>query len=842
MGVHRFYGKAIRLNGFTDGLVVPTGMHKERGVKLNRPQYTINTSTDYSSATKTGRMHIPNETNPLNALRGSFTIDAYVIPDYGGTVLSKDGQFTLKVGTPFGHRQASQTSAGPISFTVISGGNSYTVETSFNIDSYMPANMHAYPNGLFKPQDYTHHKQPLMMVTAQFTTTEMKLFLNTALVAELSFGGEEILMDQKSSDLFIGGKGGEYRGLIEGVRINRGVISPKLDPLMVLDETIGMWDFNDEIDIAKHRFFNNARSGNSSQGRDGPDTNDGLFDEPLVFMGYDFANFQSASSNLGFGVFNVRDLPENASLVKDTYTALDKIASLFTGIPLEEVKEQSWYQSQIVVSHGTSFLGVSESQFLDYLSNSASFGGVPQSSLNAVINHSGTHPDSKYHKGATGVTRRHWVDPTSLPASDQYLVEHIQAKGIDTDLDPMVNPIERVRILALDFLNNQIMVVSSQLESYESGSGVNTAGGIENRPGPQGFLYHHEDDTPVWICLGNADLVMDDGNKKVDLTANPGQKTRPKDAYTRAMFTQGQRFKDLSGNNNEAFWISTQSRSPKTIPSNLNPVMKSFGVAVGLLGYAVVGPDPPKPSLICWHSAAHPYSVGVNQSHFMDLTGNKIDFFSDGNSGFWQLESSSVLFNGNPCYKVEPAVGFGGKCLVNIDTSTTNKITTSPTDSYTIFLMVNPTYAPTDNLRFISSQLSTSLTSLDHMKAANTRTFQNGGGSNVKSGVLTENQTQLYCIRINGVTNKVEEWVGGIKMAAQIADGSILSPVDFNDGIFSLMGNATAIDIALERATASNYGCVGNFRFAEYLIYDKALTDIEMVEVNGYFLDKYGVI
>ena len=87
MGVHRFYGKAIRLNGFTDGLVVPTGANKERGVKLNRPQYTVSTSTEYSNATKTGRLHIPNETNPLNALRGSFTIDAYVIPDWGDCIV-----------------------------------------------------------------------------------------------------------------------------------------------------------------------------------------------------------------------------------------------------------------------------------------------------------------------------------------------------------------------------------------------------------------------------------------------------------------------------------------------------------------------------------------------------------------------------------------------------------------------------------------------------------------------------------------------------------------------------------------------------------------------------------
>ena len=156
---------------------------------------------------------------------------------------------------------------------------------------------------------------------------------------------------------------------------------------------------------------------------------------------------------------------------------MEKIASLFTGIPLEEVKEQSWYQSQIVVSHGTTFEAVSASQFLDYLATGSGFSGVPQSSLNLIINHSGTHPDSKYHKGATGVTRRPWTDPASLPANEQYLVEYIQTKGIDTDLDPMVNPVERVRILGLDFLNNQILsflatlrIMSQAVESILRGA------------------------------------------------------------------------------------------------------------------------------------------------------------------------------------------------------------------------------------------------------------------------------------------------------------------------------------------------------------------------------------
>ena len=85
------------------------------------------------------------------------------------------------------------------------------------------------------------------------------------------------------------------------------------------------------------------------------------------------------------------------------------------------------------------------------------------------------------------------------------------------------------------------------------------------------MIYHHEDDTPVWICLGNGDLVIDEGNKNVDLTANPGQKTRPKDGIHSLYVYTGATLQRFIRHNNEAFWISIQSRSPKTLPQILIP-------------------------------------------------------------------------------------------------------------------------------------------------------------------------------------------------------------------------------------------------------------------------------
>ena len=93
MGLHKINSKAIRFNGFTDGIVVPTGQHKESGINLLRPTYSGGSATTKSDATKIGRLHLPTETNPLNRILSAFTIDAFIVPNYGGTVVVKPNCF-----------------------------------------------------------------------------------------------------------------------------------------------------------------------------------------------------------------------------------------------------------------------------------------------------------------------------------------------------------------------------------------------------------------------------------------------------------------------------------------------------------------------------------------------------------------------------------------------------------------------------------------------------------------------------------------------------------------------------------------------------------------------------
>lgn len=84
MGLVRFYGSALRFNGLTDGLVVPTGKYREAGIDLRSKEFSATVKSTKSHSTKMGLKHIASPSNPLNALRGAFTIDAYIIPDYGG--------------------------------------------------------------------------------------------------------------------------------------------------------------------------------------------------------------------------------------------------------------------------------------------------------------------------------------------------------------------------------------------------------------------------------------------------------------------------------------------------------------------------------------------------------------------------------------------------------------------------------------------------------------------------------------------------------------------------------------------------------------------------------------
>ena len=776
--MHTIRSKAIRFNGFTDGIVVPTGQFKESGISLLRPAYGGTTATTKSHATKIGRIHLPTESNPLNAILGPFTIEAFIVPNYGGTVVSKPGCFSLEVGDPFKN--------APIKFSIHCIGRVFTVATSFDVNVLLESHSGTYSGGQHKPNDLTEWAQPLMMVCAQFTGDEMKVFVNGNLVASLNLIENRIL-DNVSSDLFIGGRGGEYRGLIESVRISRGIVEPLVQPFVNNDQTIGFWDFNDEISLPKFHFFNNRNETAESQGRDSS-TYTSLIETPMVMLGYDFQNIND------YGYFKVYDPPEHASSNDDKYTALEKLASYITGLDLIDVKKQTWYATSLNVNSAT-YGGSTGS--LDYLASDR----IKQSSLNAVINQSGTHP-------LTGLTKTATARLVNLTNGNNI------ATAVESDLDPMTNPIERVRIISLDFANNRVVCQSVHLTND---TGVSAT--IENHPKGQGLLFDHADGTPIWLTLGNADLIVDPGNKNTS-AAVANQVSRQKDAFTRAEFTQGQRFEDRSGNRNTAYFTSVQSRitTGTAALTSINPE-----------------PDPPKDKLLMWINAGSITGVsdGATLTHVADQSGNLFGLYT---VGTWVYEANSASFNSKPALRCTSADG----ALINIGTNDgESKQITHTGTSFTAFWFAAVNYNASYNTDLIGQNGGSPKTFFGISGASGNWFFTNNGTTTTNATSTDLTVPGLYSATFNAATTNTTVHYHSATETTFVA--KITGTLSFANSLFTIFGRGASSDPAAKTGTATNKA-IQNTRIAEFLLYEKSMTDAERQQVQGYFLDKYTVI
>lgn len=541
MAIKKLHSQALRFNGFTDGLVVPTGAYRESGVDLYDASHSEKTggtnkvSSYNSDEPKIGLRHIPNEGNGLNNIVGPFTVEAFFIPDKGGVIVSKDRSYILEVGHPL--------KGGVASFTVYTRSSSGLKDAVVASTSYtFPALNTSYSqyasgeiagDGFYvesdftitnKPHDLDLPFQPLMYVNAQFTGKDVRIYINGDLVAKSDFGGEERTIQSVSSDMFIGGRGGEFRGIIESVRISRGTVTPKIQPFTKQTNTMGLWDFEDEDDIPELYFANyNAPAQSMFAGRDGVGQSNDKMPHPMVCVGYDFTNVTvggnitnplTLAAGYNYGHFKIRDFGGSKP------TALLMLASHILSVPIDELPFQAWWNN----GSGVLDIGAHVTKARYHAD------GLPVSNLNAVINASGTDPN------------------TGVPISpyDYELLLQDPAGGIS--LDPFSNPIERIRIVALDFANNRIVIQNTMLQGTDGVADAKS----------QGFMFPHSDNTPVWFTLGNGDLMID-----------PGCDVRPAGQMTRARFTQGQRFKDKSGFGNDGYFVNTFSRNTNEMKDRL---------------------------------------------------------------------------------------------------------------------------------------------------------------------------------------------------------------------------------------------------------------------------------
>lgn len=237
---------ALYFNGVSDSVVCPQGGFTQTGHKL----------IDGSGNVARTSAHVVNDGDALqhafskNQALTSFTVEAWVSPDCGGIIATKEGSFTLRMG--------SVGAPAPASFEVVlDNGVSVAAHSKHNY----PTNAKAFianNNGVSTAQRELYH------VCGVFTGEQVKLYVNGEVMATEKLNGKyrTKINDQ---DLYIGGQGGEYRGYIESVHWQRGPKSTDLKPIAFMkgSSTIGLWRFEEPVEIDENVYHikSNALAG-----------------------------------------------------------------------------------------------------------------------------------------------------------------------------------------------------------------------------------------------------------------------------------------------------------------------------------------------------------------------------------------------------------------------------------------------------------------------------------------------------------------------------------------------------------------------------------------------------
>ena len=252
---------AMFFNGASDGVVVPQGLFTRTGMDTSPNGKTSVTSTGHVRTTE----GVQSEHTSLGRITKSFTIEAWVIPDCGGVIASKEGMFDLRigeVGTPgpaqftvqvfddrLGQQTISVSSATPYVASSAQNGWDGVVYPTHGSDS-LYGTFNRFHGSKNNECAINRNHRELYYIAGVFTGEQVKLYVNGELVASEKLN-QKMLLNYNANDMYIGGKGGEFRGQIEGVHLRRGFNESAVRPMPLLSsaDTVGLWRFEEPVEI-----------------------------------------------------------------------------------------------------------------------------------------------------------------------------------------------------------------------------------------------------------------------------------------------------------------------------------------------------------------------------------------------------------------------------------------------------------------------------------------------------------------------------------------------------------------------------------------------------------------
>ena len=239
---------ALLFDGVSDGVIIPQGNFSKLG-------------QDYDSTNKSASAIVgPSIGDSLitDVIGGELAIEAWIIPDCGGIILSKGKQFRLTMGTidtpgpiefevnlnsPQGNKKVFLRSALPDTATTFDG-HVYPVTTYGGLDD----SYNRFVSSKDKATSLSLNQRPLYHVVASVSKGFARLHVNGDLIAKQRIPDSFTLI--KSNDhVYIGGKGGEFRGIIEGIHIASSFRDEMVNrnPPLVSDHTLSLFRFEEPI-------------------------------------------------------------------------------------------------------------------------------------------------------------------------------------------------------------------------------------------------------------------------------------------------------------------------------------------------------------------------------------------------------------------------------------------------------------------------------------------------------------------------------------------------------------------------------------------------------------------
>jgi hypothetical protein len=241
---------SLFFNGISDSIVCPSHEFASTGIKTSVGGQEVR-----SSRPILGAGNEEGSSSSSTAMVSSFSVEAWIRPDCGGVIASKEGMFKLSVGSvgapaPAVFSVTTRTKTGDV--RVFTARSAQTISNSYSGIIYPTAGQSFIENNT----ELSKGGRELLHVVGMFNERRVSIFINGQIVASNKTSTGSMCM-LTNSDLYLGGTGGEFRGYIDGVHLRLGVDEDSVIPAPIVRQssTVGLWRFEEPVEVEDTEFY-----------------------------------------------------------------------------------------------------------------------------------------------------------------------------------------------------------------------------------------------------------------------------------------------------------------------------------------------------------------------------------------------------------------------------------------------------------------------------------------------------------------------------------------------------------------------------------------------------------